>query len=286
MLGGDGGYGSGTKKVFVGGIRGRRSNTTGSGPRPVGAMTGLPCEACGQPRGRGVRCKECGYDRYATKLESTRVAEPAVTPHQAAPQPAGRPTATSTPTGEAQSPAQPQPRSPTTERAGTRPAAREPARERARTQPAAGPRTPFAQPRPPVATGRVISLNTTAPARGDRPWWVSLVYVLALLPALMAVAVVIAIRAFAKTLRSSTGSVSRSPFKLPALAPKPHWSPSPALTFGAVGALLGYRAGRASASTECSQMRVRSTGGETECRYLAAPASIPVAQGDELNLWG
>lgn len=159
-------------------------------------------------------------------------------------------------------------------------------RERATSQSNAGPRSPFTQPRSAAAIGRVISLNTTAPAGGDRPWWVSVVHVLAVLPGLMAMAVIVAVRMFANSLRRSKRSVSRSPFKLPDLTPKPHWSPSPALTFGGLGTLLGYRMGRASAKTEYSQLRLRSPGSEVECRYLAASASIPVAQGDELRLWG
>ena len=111
-------------------------------------------------------------------------------------------------------------------------------------------------------------------------------HVLAVLPGLMAIAVLIAVRTFAKSLRRSKDSLIRSPFKLPETRSKPHWSPSPALTFGGLGALLGYRAGRASAQTEYSQLRLKSPGSEIVCRYLAAPASIPVAQGDELKLWG
>jgi hypothetical protein len=131
-----------------------------------------------------------------------------------------------------------------------------------------------------------MSLNPTAPARGDRPWWVAAVHVLALLPALMALAAIIAVRTFAKTLRRRRDSLIRSPFKLPQLASSPHRSPFQALTYGGLGALLGYRAGRASTQAAYSQLRLRSGVSEIECRYLAAPASIPVAQGDQLKLWG
>ncbi len=102
----------------------------------------------------------------------------------------------------------------------------------------------------------------------------------------MALAVILAVRAFTKSLGRTKDSLIRSSFKFGGLPSKPRWSPSPALTFGGLGALLGYRAGRASARAEYSQIRLTAPSSEIVCRYLAPPASIPVAQGDELKLWG
>jgi hypothetical protein len=33
-------------------------------------------------------------------------------------------------------------------------------------------------------------------------------------------------------------------------------------------------------------LRLRTGGSETVCRYLAAPAMLPVARGDHLLIWG
>lgn len=134
--------------------------------------------------------------------------------------------------------------------------------------------------------GRVILLRTTPPAHGDTPWWVTVVGLLATLPGLLVGAAIVVVRSVAHHARRGEGGSIGLTFKFPGLTANTNLSASPALAYGGSGALLGYRAVRG-ADTEYSQLRLRSPGGEAvECRYLAAPASIPVAVGDELKLWG
>jgi hypothetical protein len=150
----------------------------------AGQMTALPCEACGRPRGRGARCKECGYDRYATRLKGSRAgtsSQLAVTPDSSRPQASSSRTATPTAAGGAEvsrPPHEPASSSPVREQPAHRQAPHRGGSEPAPSHSRQSSRTSVAQPSAPVATGRVVSLSATPPASGDRPWWVAAVHAL------------------------------------------------------------------------------------------------------------
>jgi hypothetical protein len=101
-----------------------------------------------------------------------------------------------------------------------------------------------------------------------------------MLSALTALTLILALRAFAKSLGRAKDGLVPSPLKLFGRPSKSRWSVSLTLSFEGLGALLGYRAGR------YSQIRLTAPSSEMVCRYLAPPASIPVAKGDDLRLWG
>jgi hypothetical protein len=248
-------------------------------------MTTRPCESCGRPRGRGARCKECGYDRYATRLQGSRPgtsSQPAVTSDSSRPQArSSSRTAAPTATGGTE-----------VSRAPHEPASSSPVREQQPAprqapgggEPASNSRqssgTSHTQPCAPVAAGRVVSLGATPPASGDRPWWVAVIHALAMLSAVTTLTFILALRTFAKNLGRAKESLVPSPLKLFVRPSAPRWNVSVTLSFEGLAALLGYRAGR------YSQIRLRAPSSEMVCRYLAPPASIPVATGDDLRLWG
>lgn len=161
--------------------------------------------------------------------------------------------------------------------------------------PSSARQAPFAGTRAPAAAGRVVSLSAARAGSGDRPWWVPVVHALALLPAVAAVASIMAARTLLRSLRSTKAGLAPkdglipSPFKFGDMPTKPKSassSSSSSLLLGGLGAFLGYRAGRSASVADCSQIRLRTPTRQLECRYLAAPGSMPAAVGDELNLWG
>jgi hypothetical protein len=101
-----------------------------------------------------------------------------------------------------------------------------------------------------------------------------------MLSALIALTWILVLRAIVKSLGRAKDGLVPSPLKLFGRSSEPRWSVSMTLSFEGLAALLGYRAGR------YSQIRLKAPSSETMCRYLAPPASIPVAQGDDLMLWG
>ncbi|HEY2768903.1 MAG TPA: hypothetical protein VGI76_11650 [Solirubrobacteraceae bacterium] len=101
-----------------------------------------------------------------------------------------------------------------------------------------------------------------------------------MLSALTALAFIMALRAFAKSLGRAKDGLVPSPLKLFGQPSKPQMNVSVTFSFEGLAALLGYRAGR------YSQIRLTAPSSEMVCRYLASPASIPVATGDDLRLWG
>jgi hypothetical protein len=151
----------------------------------------------------------------------------------------------------------------------------------------ATPQTPFARTGGPAATGRVLALSATKRARGDRPWWVGVVHVLAVVPVLFIVAVAGATQAALRSMGKAKEGLIRSPLKLSTwvATPQPSSSSSELLTDG-LKALLEYWSRGASANVVYSQIRLQSPTRQIACRYLAAPDGLPVVVGDELSLWG
>lgn len=145
---------------------------------------------------------------------------------------------------------------------------------------------PFARSGSPTATGCVLALSATKRAAGDRPWWVGVVYVLAVVPVLIAVAVVFATQAAMRSMGRAKEGLIRSPFKLSTWVstPQPKSQLSELLT-DVLKTLLDIRLRRSSDVTY-SQIRLQGATRQIACRYLAAPDSLPVVVGDELSLWG
>jgi hypothetical protein len=246
-------------------------------------MTSAPCESCGRPRGRGSRCKECGYDRYATRLHSagSSSTQPAAETPTKSSRARESPSATATkepprfgrrarPSGGGEPvPSNPRPT------ASARPAASTAAH------------TSSATPAGPTATGRVLALSATKPASGDRPRWVPAVYVLAFIPVLVIVAVIVAVHVAMRSFGRTKDSFIRSPFRLDTwISPPQSSSSTSTLLKSAFEALLSYRQWQSSSPVTYSQIRIQGPTSQVACRYLAAPDSISVVLGDELKLWG
>jgi hypothetical protein len=138
----------------------------------------------------------------------------------------------------------------------------------------------------PAATGRVLALSPTKRAAGDRPWWVGVVYVLALVPVLVAAAVVFTTQAVMRSMGRGRDGLIRSPFKLGTWVSTPEpKSQLSELLMDVLKTVLDIRIRRASDVTY-SQIRLQGATRQIACRYLAAPESLPVVVGDELSLWG
>jgi hypothetical protein len=246
-------------------------------------MRSAPCEACGRPRGRGARCKECGYDRYATRLHSS--GSSSSRPSVEAPASSGRPREASGAAATKEAPRSAHRARPS---AGSEPASSN-RRPTASPRPSAStaPRTPSATPAGPTASGRVLALSATKPASGDRPRWVAGVYVLAFIPVLVIVAVIVAVHAAMQSLGRAKDGFIRSPFRLSTWisTPQPSSSTS-ALLKSAFDALLSYRQWQSSSTVTYSEIRLRESTSQRACRYLASPDGISVVLGDELKLWG
>ncbi|HVQ58176.1 MAG TPA: hypothetical protein VMS60_04635 [Solirubrobacterales bacterium] len=139
--------------------------------------------------------------------------------------------------------------------------------------------------------GRVRSIASTPPAAGDIPWWAKSAGFLAVLPGLIALAFFLALRIALKALapkrekKSGFGRLAGSLFG-GGLSPVPAGPSKGLLGAGAAG-LIGYALGRRhSAPAEYSLLMVVSSSGVVPCRYPTAPAALPVAVGDQIELSG
>ncbi len=259
-------------------------------------MSGPPCEACGQPRGRGSRCKECGYDRYATRLDAV-TARTSSAPATSSDGTSSRPGSRSAGTPRTAPRTSPEDNSRPTRSSGSGAREAKPApaggssapAEAAAGQPRSQP-TPVRQPATaqsgPTVAGRVVSIRPTPVLKDDRPWWLPVVYALAMLPGLAALAVIQTRRSLTRRTRHGNGGILPSLIGAGGFSPRRNWTPSPSQAAGGVGVLLGYRFGRAGNRVDCSLIRLSSPGGEVVCRCLVEPAVLPVAQGDDLSVWG
>lgn len=130
-----------------------------------------------------------------------------------------------------------------------------------------------------VATleGRLLSLSTTPPQAGDRPWWAPFVGVLAIVPGVVALMTIAAIR-MAMRMMSSRRSLLSGLLGVPRRGAEPLsidlsellklWSKHPA-------------------AQEHSLLRMQTpTGTARYCRYAAAPSMLPLQVGDHVSCWG
>jgi len=110
--------------------------------------------------------------------------------------------------------------------------------------------------------------------------------VLALVPVLIALAVVFATQAAIRSMGRAKEGLISSPLKLGIWVPTPQpRSQLSELLMDVLKTLLDIRIRRASNVTY-SQIRLQGATRQIACRYLAAPNALPVVVGDELNLWG
>ena len=110
---------------------------------------------------------------------------------------------------------------------------------------------------------------------------------LAFIPVLVIVAVIVATHAAVRSFARAKDGFIRSPFRLDSwVSPPQPSSPTSTLLKSALEALLSYRAWQSSSQVAYSQIRIQDATRQVACRYLAAPDSISVVLGDELNLWG
>ena len=137
----------------------------------------------------------------------------------------------------------------------------------------AGPAPPAPRPAParrrptaPQCEGVLVAIAATPPQRGDRPWWGALLTALAVIPGLLALFVLYAVRRLTRL--SSRSSRRRL------------------LLAGGLGGLAGYRLGRRHGGGEHTALRVRTAGGEAICRCACPPASLSFAPGDDIAIWG
>ena len=145
----------------------------------------------------------------------------------------------------------------------------------------------------PTVSGQLISIAATPASRGDRPWWVPLTYLFALIPLLMALAAITAMRAVVRAFslgalggRRAGGDLMMKMLGFGGGSGGAHPGALTSLVSGVLQDVLGYRLKRATDPHEYSLMRLRAGKGETVCRYMAAPATLPVARGDHLLIWG
>jgi hypothetical protein len=144
----------------------------------------------------------------------------------------------------------------------------------------------------PMLAGRVRSIAATAPAAGDIPWWAKSVGFLAVLPGLIALAFLLALRIALKALAPKRAKGKSGFGRLAGSLLGGGFSPLPAgpskgpLGIGAAG-LIGYALGRRhNAPPEYSLLMIVSSAGVVPCRYPTAPAALPVAVGDQVELSG
>ncbi len=109
---------------------------------------------------------------------------------------------------------------------------------------------------------------------------------LAVVPVLIALAVVFATQAAMRSMGRAKEGLIPSPLKLGTWVPTPQpKSQLSELLMDVLKTLLDIRIRRASDVTY-SQIRLQGATRQIACRYLAAPDSLPVVVGDELSLWG
>jgi hypothetical protein len=256
-------------------------------------MTGVPCEVCGLPRGRGHRCRACGFDRSSARSEASRARQASATASQQTSQHRSRPQPTSSDsrtTGSRQaSPEAPRqqhskgtPRPGRTKQSGQGGGSPEAGSERSSgASSRMNPHT-YASTTPPTVAGTVVSISLTPPARGDGPWWVPFVQCLAVVPGLAALVVLLTMRVVSRSVRRTHRGLFSSIVLLSSMSGQ-RFSPSPALVVGVIEAAFKNRAAM---RAEYSMIRLRVENGEVACRYLAAPNILPVRRGDSLALWG
>jgi len=85
-----------------------------------------------------------------------------------------------------------------------------------------------------------VSIAPTQASRDDRPWWVPVVQTLAILPGLVALAVIMTLRAIAEDRGTQTGLL-KSALHFGGSPSKASWHP--ALAAGGLGAILGISHG-------------------------------------------
>jgi hypothetical protein len=259
-------------------------------------MKGVPCEVCGLPRGRGPRCRACGYDRSSARSEASRArqasgtASQQTTQYRSPPRPTSSSGSRTTGSRQASSEAPKQPHSKGTPRPGrTKPSGQ----TTSGSPPEAGPERSggassktnphtYGWTTPPTVAGTVVSISLTPPARGDGPWWVAIVQCLAVVPGLAALMVLLTMRVVSRSVRRTHRGLFSSIVLLSSM-PGQRFSPSPALAVGIIEAAFKNRAAM---RAEYSMIRLRVENGEVACRYLAAPNILPVRRGDSLALWG
>ena len=82
-----------------------------------------------------------------------------------------------------------------------------------------------------------MSISVTPATRGDRPWWVTVVECLAIVPGLAALVVLLVMRVVSRSVRRIHGGGFRAIAFLSAMS-GPRLSPSPALVVGLIEAAL------------------------------------------------
>jgi MYXO-CTERM domain-containing protein len=138
--------------------------------------------------------------------------------------------------------------------------------------------------------GRVRSIASTPPAAGDIPWWAKSAGFLAVLPGLIAVVFLLALRIVIRVLvpkREKRNELGRLVGLFGGgFSPAPAGPSKGLLGMGAAG-LVGYALGRRrNAPPEYSLLMVVASTGVVPCRYPTAPAALPVAIGDQIELFG
>jgi hypothetical protein len=257
-------------------------------------MKGVPCEVCGLARGRGPRCRACGYDRSSARSEASRARQGSATASQQATQYRSPPRPTSSSGSRTTGSRQASPEAPKqqhskrtsrpgrTKQSGQAGGSHEAGSERSSgASSKTNPHT-YAWTTPPTTAGTVVSISLTPPARGDGPWWVLLVQCLAVVPGLAALMVLLTMRVVSRSVRRSHRGLFSSIALLSSMSGQ-RLSPSPALVVGLIEAAFKNRGAM---RAEYSMIRLRVENREVACRYLAAPNILPVRLGDSLALWG
>jgi hypothetical protein len=155
---------------------------------------------------------------------------------------------------------------------------------RARVRPTGG-GSPAAPKTTPALRGKVVAITATPPASGDRPLWAPFLAVAAVLPGLIALAGIFALRTMTRALTRSRNNFVRSMFGIRPAGKGRSWSPGFFLG-SAVGGMIGYRLGRRNSRLEHTTIRVDTAQGDQLCRYPAAPGALPLNVGDVVEITG
>jgi hypothetical protein len=161
---------------------------------------------------------------------------------------------------------------------------------RTRRRPPAVPAAPHKghrhSPAVPDVAGEVVSVAPTPPQRGDRPWWAGLAFALAIVPGVLAAALLVSLHLIRGGVAGSGRLVAAN--MLPAGMGKTrtrHSSGGGWLAAGGLGAMLGWHF-RGRRDREHTVLRVRTSAGTTLCRVASPPPALGVGVGDHVQLRG
>jgi hypothetical protein len=139
--------------------------------------------------------------------------------------------------------------------------------------------------RPPLLEGRVKTIAATAPAAGDLPWWAQSAGLLAVLPGVVGLFVIFAVRIALRAVSSSRRQGIGRLFSLGGSSGRGGGSGAVRLLIAAgLGGMAGYRLGRGAKPAEYSLLLIASSRGDVPCRYPTAPSMLPVSTGDRVEL--